>query len=247
MNIPFYIVDPGGNITAIVPGTFSKKTKISIAKSILEREKTVEQVGFWTQSRKLENKARLDMAGGEFCGNALRSLAFLLYTLKSQRGSFLLESSGTTIPVSVTVRRGSVSLKLPLQCFAVEDSVCSLPGISHVITQEAISKNAAKHLLKNRHLLAKSAAGIMSYTHQGGQYILTPMVWVKDTETLYEETACASGSFALAFMVFQNSKQKKLAIRQPSGAVFTVARDNKNIVLTGPVYGMEEQEITLGD
>ncbi len=65
---------PSGNDTALVEGLFDKERRIEINNMILKERSDIEQVGFYkVQGQQL----RLEMAGGEFCGNALRSLAYL--------------------------------------------------------------------------------------------------------------------------------------------------------------------------
>ena len=47
---------------------------------------------------------------------------------------------------------------------------------------------------------------------------LTPYVYVRDVETLYAETACASGSIVVASILGKN-----VTLRQPSGETLHVA------------------------
>ena len=71
--ISYSIYRPAGNDTALVSGTdFSKEEKKIINDAIMEKHANVEQVGFVN----IDGKEELQMAGGEFCGNATRSTAY---------------------------------------------------------------------------------------------------------------------------------------------------------------------------
>src|SRR5258708_7503100 len=87
------ILRPGGNDTALVSGLVAKDDKRAINKAIMKKFPTVEQVGFYKfdSNRK---EAILEMAGGEFCGNATRTLAYLI--LSGEIGELSLQVSGTS-------------------------------------------------------------------------------------------------------------------------------------------------------
>src|SRR3989344_3000569 len=85
------ILRPGGNDTALVKGVVEKSKRKAINELILKDYSNVEQVGFY-QYFTDKNLAQIEMAGGEFCGNAIRALAFLL--LKGKRGIIYIKSSG---------------------------------------------------------------------------------------------------------------------------------------------------------
>ena len=71
--VEYIKVIPGGNDTALVlKKGYTPKEKIAINNAILENDKTIEQVGFVDSNYEPE----LQMAGGEFCGNATRSAAY---------------------------------------------------------------------------------------------------------------------------------------------------------------------------
>ena len=70
-----HYVDPAGNMTAIVRGEFGNEKRVELAKQILQQEKA-EQVGFEVPPVN-GGDCRLEMMGGEFCGNAVRAFAYL--------------------------------------------------------------------------------------------------------------------------------------------------------------------------
>ena len=78
----YILLNPSGNITALVNNIRVPKEKYKeISGRIMENNRAVEQVGF-LKILKPEYKFRLEMAGGEFCGNASRAVACYLYKEK---------------------------------------------------------------------------------------------------------------------------------------------------------------------
>ena len=76
MELSYYIMDPTGNITILVEGDVSADKRAAVAKELMKKEPTAEQVGFVGYGG-ADYDVRLDMAGGEFCGNATMSAAVL--------------------------------------------------------------------------------------------------------------------------------------------------------------------------
>jgi len=79
------IANPAGNITAFVlDNNIEKKDYIYVANKLMEiAELEIEQVGF-VKEPKLGGELRLEMMGGEFCGNATRSFGLYLAMLKGE-------------------------------------------------------------------------------------------------------------------------------------------------------------------
>ena len=80
--LPYSIMNPTGNITALVEADVETALQPVIADRIMQRHPEVEQVGFVTFSAPPGGiQVSLRMAGGEFCGNASMSAA-ALYLLR---------------------------------------------------------------------------------------------------------------------------------------------------------------------
>ena len=78
----YILLNPSGNITALVKNIrIPKEQYKEISDRIMKSNPAVEQVGF-LKILKPEYKFRLEMAGGEFCGNASRAVACYLYKEK---------------------------------------------------------------------------------------------------------------------------------------------------------------------
>ncbi len=68
--VSYRILDPTGNITALVYGDVEACRQPAFAAELMERHPEVEQVGFLRLPESGGADAALRMAGGEFCGNA---------------------------------------------------------------------------------------------------------------------------------------------------------------------------------
>ena len=123
MKILYFKVNPGGNTTAIVKGEFNKKIKVLITKKIITDDPTVEQVGFWIAAKNPRCVARLDMSGGEFCGNALRAFGPVLLCKKKQ-SIFLVESSGTKEIIKISATSKIAAITLPLDGMDYKNHIC---------------------------------------------------------------------------------------------------------------------------
>ena len=235
-------MEPGGNTTAIVRGVFSRAKRKKIALKILSSNRKVEQVGFWAPARSAKALARLEMAGGEFCGNATRSLAALI----GKRGPFLLESRGAPEPIRVRSSKKSASFEFPTKYFREKNNVCELPGIVHLLKEGLLTRKYARKLLISNQLLNREASGVIGYKKVGSaMYEISPIVWVRDLKTLIAETACASGTMALANSFWKSNGITALQIKQPSGAIFKTRIKNRTLSITGPMKNLGEREIIL--
>jgi len=246
MRIDFYKVDPGGNITAIVKGQYSKEEGIKISKAILEKDHDIEQVGFWAEPELEGSAARLFMMGGEFCGNGVRSLAYLAWKKNNLPEEFLLEASGVDGQIRVFAKDGYSAMEILLSALSSKnEAIVCVPGICHYITNEPINRDKAISMLEEKDLKKEDAAGVISVKEENGSLAIDPIVWVRDTETLYEETACASGALALAYQRYSRGDGDRFNITQPSGSVYEVVFDNQAAVLSGPILRVGEESIDI--
>ena len=109
----------------------------------------VEQVGFVSQ-----RSNRLEMAGGEFCGNATRCAAF--YYLKGRPGKIKINVSGVRQKLSAGIdQKNNCWAQIPVKKLVKKQkySVVILEGITQVITNGKATQNKAKAILKKLNLL----------------------------------------------------------------------------------------------
>ena len=84
MELSFQLADPAGNVTLLVTTPVPREDYATLAARLLSiPELHAEQVGFLAPPQG-EGVIRLEMMGGEFCGNALRC-AGLYYAVQQGR------------------------------------------------------------------------------------------------------------------------------------------------------------------
>ncbi len=241
-----------GNPTAIVVASNLGRDNYPIINGEIQRQyPEVEQVGFYEEE---DNRPKLQMAGGEFCGNATRSFACLLKEFYPDRDSFDFYVSGYEGPVSARVEEvsdgdyfcqaelGEMPCRIERKSFqGVYFKVVDLGGITHIVVQEDdysfCDNNYARQVEKVRTQLGvdNSAVGVLWIKEVRDLIYMKPVVWVKDIDTCYYETSCGSGSIAVAL-----EKGRDAEIIQPSGAGIRVERKNGKLILSSVMKKIKE-------
>lgn len=258
------ILRPSGNDTALIEGLVEKAKRKSINDAILKRFPKVEQVGFYEYDKQ-KNLARLEMAGGEFCGNATRSLAYLL--LNGKRGTTVIKASGAKKLLKAGVNKSNFAYaEMPI--YKTSNSITQLSsslyqvrleGIVHLITPNNQSyskpklKKEARRLLKKTALLySQPASGVMFVDSSKEMINLQPVVWVRDIQTLFCETACASGTTAVGLWKMKDLELKNASfeILQPSKQCIKVFIEKegkrfKTAIIDGPIKIVAVKEVVL--
>ncbi len=257
-NYKLYV--PSGNPTALVliMERNSEKRK-EINNEIMNKYDFIEQVGFINMDIK---KPELLMAGGEFCGNATRCA--INYYLKGCRGTIKIKVSGVpnkllggidknnNVWVDMPIIKGdyenSIKVinrkKAIVKLYGITQLVYEVSNINKKYNKEEL-KEYAYNILKKNKLLKEEAAGVMFIERKNGKIILSPVVFVKEINTLFYETACGSGSVAVGiYESFKNKGSVNIDILQPSGEyikVITSSNDSKidNARISGKVIELE--------
>lgn len=105
--------------------------------------------------------------------------------------------------------------------------IVALEGITQVISyrplkissKEEIKLQGYKILEKLRLTQSVPAAGVMFAKKQYGIISIDPVVWVRDIQTLFYETACASGTTAIALaetIRLERKSRAEFSVLQPS-------------------------------
>ena len=133
------VLDPAGNVTAIVCSDVPAAERARVAAQILRLpELGIEQVAFLTEPRS-GGEIRLEMMGGEFCGNALRCAGFYqaLRTGAQGKSCVFAEISGAdgVQPVMADTAEGTASTVMPLP-LSVQPAGCTDSGSG--ITVDAV-------------------------------------------------------------------------------------------------------------
>ncbi|GHT56397.1 diaminopimelate epimerase [Spirochaetia bacterium] len=212
------IADPAKNITIFVLDRFDGKSERAAAAKVLLADPSLgaEQVGFVVPPMDARKYWRLEMMGGEFCGNAARSFGLFVARETGFTGkvTVLIEISGMKEPLPVYVDteagRAEVEIPRPLAQGSLNFEGRILPvfvfdGITHVIApglkpdrktffaiKDLIEKGDLRIAGKN----SFDAFGVMFYDVQ--KQFMCPAVYVAATDSLVFESSCGSGSAALA-------------------------------------------------
>ena len=255
------VANPAKNITVFVLDNIDKKCYKKVAKEILEKTNyKAEQVGFVKQP-KIGGDIRLEMMGGEFCGNASRSLGMLFARKnKIKMGNILVEISGDKIlNVNVDLDKETSEIDMPIpigiETINVDDlgifPIVIIDGISHIIAQgiDATQENFIKFKKAVYENYDVEAFGVMFLDRQ--KNYITPVVYVKDTDTTFFESSCGSGTLATVTYLGQDLENgsRKYHINQPGGIIESeINKENgiiKKITIGGIVRLSPKIEIEL--
>jgi diaminopimelate epimerase len=255
MGYDIVIADPANNITVFVLTPVPPAERAEAARALLDDPSLkAEQVGFvvppsqdgavgsgsWRGSTPWREATlwRLDMMGGEFCGNAARSFGLYAARRTGLSGQVCLELaiSGTPVTVRADVERGLAEASMPpviaretLAWGGADLPVYVFEGIAHVIAPDSAPSESAFGAIKA--LLeaaltgaafqgtAVDALGVMFW--DSAARFMTPAVYVRGTDTLVFESSCGSGSAALGLYLTRDLEAggELLTVKQPGGII----------------------------
>lgn len=251
MKLRILRADPAGNVTVFVLDAVEKAERSRIAQRIMAMpEWGAEQVGF-ACSPCSDVDGRMEMAGGEFCGNATRAYGMVLARQRGKDGTFRLEVSGCHHPLAVCVTGETACTEMPLPLWERQESVKDIPctlvhlgGIAHLIVENVIPSTDffadAEPILQS--LPDLDAYGVIFL--DGSR--LTPLIKVPSQHTLVWEGSCGSGSLAAAAArsCHMADGSVSFTFRQPAGTVtaeiercagrMTAARISGSVILGEP-------------
>ncbi len=254
MELRFVKASPCQNTTVFVEDDVPVSARAEIACHAMKDEVlAAEQVGFLVPTRAESSVLRLEMAGGEFCGNATLALGTLAVArgLHGAGTPFFVECSGAAAPLCVSAEavsqgrwRGRIALSPEAKVSGAEFSVSGemyrgavveLPGICHFCTENTaavpFSKEIYDALLDQ--LTARAAAdafGIIPYRAEGdGRFSIRPYVAVPAAESRVFEQACGSGSLALGHWLSRSRGISQLDVLQPGGRIYVEMGENPSI------------------
>ena len=220
--------DPAGNVTLLVLTPVEAPIRSAAARALLRRCGG-EQAGFVAPPR-LGGDCRLEMMGGEFCGNALRCLAH--WWADSRPGlpmPVAAEISGCDHPLPVWVAEDGVRCELPLPEYLSqwEDlPVAVFPGIVHALYRGEVPPRAEAGRITAGlcERFGAPAAGVLALSEDSRSMV--PAVYVRGTDTLTFESSCASGSAAAAALLSREAPDGDWVypLSQPGGVILASAR-----------------------
>lgn len=267
MELSYTIWDPTKNITLLVSTPVPRSEQSDAATKLMAERPYVEQVGFLEPATIPGAAIRLQMMGGEFCGNStISTAAFLAEQDKEKKGTepldavHTLEVSGSSELIRCRLSRhdergwtGTVNMPLPDRFGTAElPGVGAVPavvfkGITHCIVEaKTMTPPEAEAAIRPLcSVLKADACGIMLYDEAAGSF--APLVYVLATDTTVWESGCGSGSAALgAWLAFKAKKDHTSELRQPGGAMSVSAKWDGRITgltITGHVALLERGTI----
>lgn len=228
------IADPAGNITAIVLNrSVERKDYMHIANNLMNmHEFGIEQVGF-VKNPQIGGELRLEMMGGEFCGNATRSFGLYIASCNGETDNktITVEISGCSnkleVETNVTNQYARTVMPLPRGINYINiDNKHSFPviefeGIVHVIAEDEEVSNEMYENVKQS-IINKynpEAFGIMFLNNE--KLRITPVVYVRETDSVVYEQSCGSGTIATAIYLSRDNKNGIFAydISNPGGII----------------------------
>ena len=185
----------------------ARAEQLSVAQRLLAE---VEQVGFvWEE----DGVQCLEMMGGELCINATLALA----SLGGSQGSVRVSGAGEAVAF---INEGVTRISIALPHTHVGDAIL-FEGIGYVCVEgfQNVSKEFLVAHARTHNLPAFGAVG-----YEGAR--IRPTVYVADTDSICEESACGSGSIALSILTgvrdIEQPTGERISVEQKDG-VFHVS------------------------
>lgn len=234
------ILAAGGNPTGIVlfDDDSNRGQYAEIAKGFMAEDSSIEQFGF------LEGTKHFQMSGGEFCGNAARASAFIIAEKTGETsGQFTMSGFdgivNYTILDSGEVRCTFPGLPMDLEVKHLSNglngSLVDLGGIIHFVVSSDFAFSDNEEWYKKIHsevveelgLSSRGAVGVIWQSGSGKNIRIDPVVWVRDIDSFFYETACGSGTLA----ALAASSLDLLSVVQPSGEAILAGKDGDTYIL----------------
>lgn len=214
--INYEIYKPSGNPTALIYIKSSQKLDKSLNDLIMQKHPFVEQVGF------VDDDFNLYMAGGERCINAIRC-AGLFYMDKFSLDGVKVKNLGEVFKCGkdefgiFTI--SNFSDKFDIKKLNDFEYLVNLDGITHIVNLENLEfksddeyKKFGFEKIKSLNLTNLKASGFINVKDE----VLKPVVFVRDINTLFYESACASGSLAASVVLNLINHKIFFKLVQPS-------------------------------
>ncbi|MDR2535861.1 MAG: hypothetical protein LBD29_07515 [Treponema sp.] len=263
MTFEIVVADPAKNITLLVLNPVENRAEA--AKLLLaEQSLHAEQVGFVIPPKTLQGLWRLEMMGGEFCGNGARSFGlFVARTIGlSGNAEVTIEVSGMKepLPVRLQVEKGTAEVRIPkpLSQDALNFQGQSLPayrfdGITHLIAPGIPPEEQTFFMIKRvfeTRFPFPQALGVLFFD-QAARFMV-PAVYVYHTDSLIFESSCGSGSAALGLWLEESryEGESRVAVPQPGGIIEVQTVKKGGAVLTvaiGGTVALEEPRLVRID
>lgn len=236
----------GGNQTAIISCSDVTREKYSELNKDLQNDyREIEQVGFWEEK---DGVPFLQMAGGEFCGNATRAFACFLKDEEPEKNEFCFKVSGYSgkifsIVEDIGNNKYYCAVRFPnfLNTIKIIEKkykknlvrIVNLGGIVHILLDEGSYKFPRENYelfmkkLKNDLKVDCGAVGVVWFYKKNKKIYIKPVVWVKSIDTCFYETSCGSASIAIGLIYREDA-----SVIQPTNEEIKVGFEGSAILLS---------------
>ncbi len=222
----FKVYSAGGNLTALITGHEKSSNMAKTAKKIMAANRKIEQVAFVHPYKK--SLFLLEMMGDELCVNAASCAAFD-YFLKTGERNVNFNIGGIREKIRAEINNGTVTLSLPYSIIVSksrvpEGELINLKGMRLIITDNKKYSLSPDKIISKYKYGNMPAVGLVYFIQTSrGKIKINPWIWVKNTKSLVNETACGSGSIAACLPKLKERKGlRKFSVTQPSRAVYKI-------------------------
>ena len=228
--IEIIVANPSGNVTIFVKTPCPRSEYAAVATQLLAmKELKGEQVAFILPNPGIAGvDGEMEMCGLEFCGNASRSFGLILAKEAGDQGiskrNVLVSGCDYSLEVELDMDMNGAKIRMPNPVSCEKKQECTIVdfgGILHVIVEDLPPEEEIFKLLRDRvyEQLNPPAMGVMFWDTKEKK--LTPVVYVKDVDTVYWEGSCGSGTTAMAaaFAMGREDGTYSWSFPQPEGTI----------------------------
>ena len=245
MKVDLVRADPSGNITLLVKSPVDIDLRDKVAQTLMQNTSfNAQQIGFITQPL-YGGEGRVEMAGGEFCGNAVRAFGLYLAQKRGVGGRVNAEITGHTgtlpIETDLNAQTATADMPLPKQLLPITlglttGTLVLMEGIAHAVVHAQPDITLLEDLVKTPAGKC-DAFGIMFLEKNGHK--MTPLVVVPAANTTIWESSCGSGSVAAAVVQSKETHEgwSDFAFQQPGGVLTVCLLKTNGKVLRAVLQG----------
>ncbi len=256
MKLHFIKANPTQNMTILITDPVPRSMHADIAAKLMDYASIgAEQVGYLEAPNDPLCRIRLQMMGGEFCGNAAMAagayLAMQDHLADGARALYPIEISGADGRIECRIERrggsflGTVDMPIPESIESIDMDgmrvpIVRFPGIAHaIVSADRITRSRAEAYIADWcRTIDADALGILRTDAQCGR--MDPLVYVRSTDSAVWERGCGSGSAALgAYIAAVRKEDIDMPICQPGGSIRVQAEFERGAVrrirITGTV------------
>ncbi|UUZ84723.1 hypothetical protein LJK88_14440 [Paenibacillus sp. P26] len=264
LEIDFVKFNPTQNMTILVKTEHPTEKYAHIASKMMSYDSVyAEQVGFIEEAVRQEAAAHLQMAGGEFCGNACMALAAFVASEQgihhNERMKIVLEASGTDQLVTCQVKKINeqyfcqMEMPVPKKIEKktvhydgddLDMAVVRYDDFFHIVMEvDEFDKPVRERAQGLAKLLGATSGtnliGILLFKPDSNE--LAPLIYVPPLDSIIWERGRGSGTASLgAYLSWNNKGNVAAPIKRPGGTIHVTADWYKDEIANLSIEGSVE-------